>query len=99
MAQVRLEVVGWLGSAFGERASGRLHMEEPVEVETSVGDFLQLLSQKYPDFQRAMFQEDGQLADLVNVVLNDRLVSLPGEQGSPLRDGDTVVLIPAYAGG
>lgn len=99
LARVRLEVVGWLGPAFGGTASGRLRLEEPVEVGASVGDFLRLLAQKYPEFRQAMFQEDGKLADLVNVVLNESLVSLPGEQEAPLKNGDTVVLVPAYAGG
>lgn len=98
MASVRFEVVGWLARAFAGAGSGRLRLEEAVEAGASVGQMLHRLAQAYPEFGRAMFQ-GGALTGHVDVVLNDSLLSLPEGLEVRLRDGDTVILVPAYAGG
>ena len=98
MPQVRLDVVGWLPQAMGG-AAGRLCLDETVEPGMSLGQFLRALAQRYPELKQAMFQTEGEYAGLMNVVLNDRLLSLPREEEISLRDGDTVLLVPAYAGG
>ena len=98
MEWVHLEVVGWLVSAFGPY-SGRLKLEEAVSPGTSLDQLLRFLARKYPGFKKAAFQPDGSYNGLMNVVVNDRLLSTPSEQESPLQDGDTIVLVPAYAGG
>ncbi len=97
-ARVRLEVVGWLPQAMGGAAE-RLRLDESVEPGMSLERFLRNLAQRYPQLKQAMFQSEGEYSGLMNVVLNDRLLSLPREQVTPLNDGDVVILVPAYAGG
>jgi molybdopterin converting factor small subunit len=43
--------------------------------------------------------EEGELSRFVNVYVNDRDVRFRDGMGTPVGDGDTVILLPAMAGG
>jgi molybdopterin converting factor small subunit len=48
---------------------------------------------------RGRLVEDGALRRFVNVYLNDEDVRFLGGMETPVRDGDTVTVLPAVAGG
>jgi sulfur-carrier protein len=48
---------------------------------------------------RARLVDDGGLRRFVNVYLNDEDVRFLGGLDTPVRDGDTVTVLPAVAGG
>ena len=48
---------------------------------------------------RGRLVDDGGLRRFVNVYLNDEDVRFLGGLGTPVKDGDTVTVLPAVAGG
>jgi len=72
------------------------------EVEAAggnVGEVLRNLTESYPDTQAQLFGEDGDLNRYVNVYLNDEDVRVLDGLDTAVKDGDTVVILPAMAGG
>jgi molybdopterin synthase sulfur carrier subunit len=72
------------------------------EVEASgatVGEVLRALTADHPDTESQLFGEDGDLNRYVNVYLNDEDVRVLDGLDTSLSDGDTVVILPAMAGG
>jgi molybdopterin synthase sulfur carrier subunit len=74
--------------------------ESLVEVGgDDVGGVLQALASAHPDVSRQLFDEGGDLNRYVNVYLNDEDVRLLGGLETAVKDTDTVVILPAMAGG
>ena len=72
------------------------------EVEAAggnVGEVLRALTAEHPDTQAQLFGEDGDLNRYVNVYLNDEDVRVLDGLETAVKDGDTVVILPAMAGG
>jgi MoaD family protein len=65
----------------------------------NVGDVLRSLVTEHPDTQRQLFGEDGQLNRYVNVYLNDEDVRVLDGLDTPVKESDTLVILPAMAGG
>ncbi len=71
-----------------------------VEVGGStVGEVLEALVAKYPALREQLFSGDGQLNRFVNVYLDGQDVRYLQEQATPVGEHDTVVILPAMAGG
>jgi sulfur-carrier protein len=71
-----------------------------VEVAGStVGEVLRALTAEYADTESQLFGEDGELNRYVNVYLNDEDVRVLDGLDTAVSDGDTVVILPAMAGG
>ena len=72
------------------------------EVEASgasVGDVLRSLAEQHPATESQLFSEEGELNRYVNVYLNDEDVRVLDGLGTAVKDGDSVVILPAMAGG
>jgi sulfur-carrier protein len=72
------------------------------EVEASggsVGDVLRSLAQQHPATESQLFSEEGDLNRYVNVYLNDEDVRVLDGLDTSVSDGDTIVILPAMAGG
>jgi sulfur-carrier protein len=65
----------------------------------TVGEVLRALIAEHPDTQGQLFGEDGDLNRYVNVYLNDEDVRVLSGLDTAVSDGDTVVILPAMAGG
>ena len=57
------------------------------------------LESRYPGLTSGVVSEDGNLHRFVNVYVNDEDVRYTGALDTSLRDGDTVSILPAVAGG
>jgi sulfur-carrier protein len=66
---------------------------------STVGEVLRALTAEYPDTQSQLFGPDGDLNRYVNVYLNDEDVRVLDGLETGVSDGDTVVILPAMAGG
>ena len=66
---------------------------------SNVGDVLRSLAQQHPDTERQLFGEDGRLNRYVNVYLNDEDVRVLEGLETPVGASDTLVILPAMAGG
>ncbi len=74
--------------------------EKEVPAEgTSVGQVLADLAERHPDTRGQLFGEDGALNRFVNVYLNDEDVRVLDGLDTPVAERDTVVILPAMAGG
>jgi MoaD family protein len=73
-----------------------------AEVEAggdNVGEVLRALTSEYSETSAQLFGEDGELNRYVNVYLNDEDVRVLDGLETAVKDGDTVVILPAMAGG
>ena len=73
-----------------------------AEVEAgggTVGEVLRSLTEAHSDTSAQLFGEDGDLNRYVNVYLNDEDVRVLDGLATAVKDGDTVVILPAMAGG
>jgi molybdopterin converting factor small subunit len=57
------------------------------------------LDGQFPGLRARLITEDGALHKFVNVYINDEDVRFLGGLDAKLNDGDTVVILPAVAGG
>jgi len=74
--------------------------EAEITVEGgSVGEALNALAERHPATREQLFSEDGQLNRYVNVYLNDEDVRVLDGLDTSASDSDTVVILPAMAGG
>jgi sulfur-carrier protein len=65
----------------------------------TVGDVLSALADAHPATRDQLFGPDGRLNRYVNVYLNDEDVRVLEGLETPAADSDTVVILPAMAGG
>jgi sulfur-carrier protein len=74
--------------------------EAEVSVDGStVGAVLQALAERYPATRGQPFSPEGELNRYVNVYLNDEDVRVLNGLETGAADSDTVVILPAMAGG
>ncbi|MDR2172280.1 MAG: MoaD/ThiS family protein [Planctomycetaceae bacterium] len=65
----------------------------------TVEEALVKLTELYIDLKRHLFDEDGKLRSFVNVFLNDENIRTGDGVVTKIKSGDTIMLIPAIAGG
>jgi sulfur-carrier protein len=65
----------------------------------NVGEVLRQLASQHPATESQLFSEDGELNRYVNVYLNDEDVRVLQGLETGVSDSDTVVILPAMAGG
>jgi molybdopterin converting factor small subunit len=74
--------------------------ESLVEVDgDDVGGVLRALADRHPEVSKQLFDDAGELNRYVNVYLNDEDVRLLDGLGTSASENDTVVILPAMAGG
>ena len=80
----------------------RQHTDGKAEVQVSgenVGDVLRALAGQHPGTDPQLFSEHGELNRFVNVYLNDEDVRVLDGLDTSVGETDTVVILPAMAGG
>lgn len=79
----------------------RQHTGGTRDVEASgetVGDALKDLARQYPGLESQLFS-DGDLQRYVNVYVNDQDIQYLQKLDTPVASDDTIILLPAMAGG
>jgi sulfur-carrier protein len=74
-------------------------VKEVVADGDSVGEVLRKLAQDHPAPESQLFGDEGQLNRYVNVYLNDEDVRVLSGLETEVGEGDTLVILPAMAGG
>jgi MoaD family protein len=64
----------------------------------SVLELLDDLDSRYPGFKKQIVT-DGQIHRFVNIYLNDEDIRFLDKLDTPLKEGDTLSILPALAGG
>ncbi len=74
--------------------------QKTVNVEgKTVGEALSALTTQYPNLRQHLFGDNGQLRSFVNVYLNDEDVRYLKYVETPLKESDTLAIVPSVAGG
>ncbi len=66
---------------------------------TTVGEALKQLTSKYEGLKKHLYNDDGKLRSFVNVYVNDEDIRYLQKEATPIKDGDTLSIIPSVAGG
>lgn len=71
-----------------------------VDVEGgTIGEVVTSLTEQHPGIAERLLDDNGKLRRFVNVFLDDEDVRFANGLDTPVRDGATVSIIPAVAGG
>jgi adenylyltransferase/sulfurtransferase len=65
----------------------------------TVRDALGALVEKHSQLKKHLYGEDGKLRHFVNVYLNDEDIRYLENDGTPVKDGDVLSIVPSIAGG
>jgi sulfur-carrier protein len=65
----------------------------------TVGEVLRSLAGAHPETEGQLFSGDGELNRYVNIYLNDEDVRVLDGLETPASENDTIVILPAMAGG
>jgi adenylyltransferase/sulfurtransferase len=65
----------------------------------SVGEVLNALTSLHPDLRRHLYSDEGKLRNFVNVYLNDEDIRYLQKDATPVKDSDTLSIVPSIAGG
>ena len=65
----------------------------------TVGEVLHSLTSQYADLRRHLYNDEGKLRSFVNVYVNDEDIRYLSKEATPLKDADTVSIVPSIAGG
>jgi MoaD family protein len=80
----------------------RKHTDGEAQVQASgatIGELVEDIANRYPDFKAKVVSEDGQLHRFINVYSNDEDVRYLDGLNTKVSDGDVVSILPAVAGG
>jgi sulfur-carrier protein adenylyltransferase/sulfurtransferase len=74
--------------------------QEAVEVSGgTVGELLKQLTSRFDGLEKHLYTEEGKLRSFVNVYVNDEDIRYLQREQTPVKEGDTVSIIPSVAGG
>ncbi|MDR2772320.1 MAG: MoaD/ThiS family protein [Elusimicrobiota bacterium] len=65
----------------------------------TVGEAVDNFANVYPDIKRHLYDEKGVLRAFINIFVGETNIKNLQGLDTPLKDGDTVMLVPAIAGG
>ena len=64
----------------------------------TVGEVLSALTTQFPDLRKQIFNDEGKLRSFVNVYLNDEDIRYLSKDATPVKDGDTISIVPSHRG-
>src|SRR5918996_1632509 len=91
-----MAVTVFIPTALRQFAGGRAEIS--VEAATA-GEALDKVTGEHAELRRHLYTEQGALRNFVNVYVNDDDIRHAQKLDTPVKDGDTVSIIPAIAGG
>src|SRR5512138_1495324 len=66
---------------------------------STVDEALATLTENYPDIKRHLYSDEGKLRNFVNVYLGQEDVRYLEQGATPVRENDTLTIVPSVAGG
>jgi adenylyltransferase/sulfurtransferase len=66
---------------------------------STVGDAILDFAAAYPDIKTHLFDDNGELRSFLNIYLGETNIRNIDGIKTPIKDGDTLMLVPAIAGG
>ncbi len=73
---------------------------DSIEMDArTVGEALGSLTKEFSELRKHLYTDDGRIRSFVNVYLNDEDIRYLDKENTPLKDGDTISIVPSIAGG
>src|SRR5918912_3347388 len=91
-----MSVTVFIPTALRQFAGDRA--EVSVEART-VGEALDKVTGEHAELRRHLYSEQGALRNFVNVYVNDEDIRAAQRLDTPVKEGDTISIVPAIAGG
>ena len=66
---------------------------------STVGEALTTLTTTYGDLKKHLYTDDGRIRSFVNIYVNDEDIRYLQKENTPIKDGDTISIVPSIAGG
>ena len=74
--------------------------QDVVEVDgATVGELLGQLTAKHEGLKKHLYNDEGKLRSFVNIYLNDEDIRYLDQLNTPVKEGDSISILPALAGG
>ena len=74
--------------------------QDVVKAEGStVGELLDNLTSEYTELRKHLYNDEGKLRNFVNIYVNDDDIRYLQKEATPIKDGDTISIVPSVAGG
>jgi molybdopterin converting factor small subunit len=100
VGQVTVEVVAWVTQFVGGDGTRRRIFDEAIAAGATVRSVLSLVSDRHPKLREALWDHTGtDLAEHIEILVNDAVLGLTHNLDSPVRDGDRITLVGQYVGG
>jgi molybdopterin converting factor small subunit len=100
MAKIKLVIRPWLSTMMDLDSSGPVSFEEEMNGNPTVGGVLRTFAEKSKPFAEAVFDERKKdLSGRINVSLNNHLLGQSKDLDITLKEGDVLMLFPAFEGG
>ncbi len=99
-ARVTVEAFAWVTQFVGGDGTRRTVFHEAIEPGATVRSVLWQLANRYPALRDVLWDKaSGDLAEHVEVLVNDAVLGLTHTLDSPVQAGDRITLLGQYAGG
>src|SRR5947207_5684259 len=74
--------------------------QDTVQVNgATIGEALTDLTSQHQDLRRNLYNDEGKLRSFVNVYLNDEDIRYLSKEATPVKESDTISIVPSIAGG
>jgi molybdopterin synthase sulfur carrier subunit len=64
----------------------------------NIKDLIEALEKDYPGMKERL-SENGKIRRFINIYINEEDIRFMDKEETPLKDGDTISIVPAIAGG
>ncbi len=100
MGKVQLKLPPSFIGDLDEQRSDMLTLEHEIGEGSIIGDLLAETALRYAEFRKSIFDTNTRtVSDEVMVILNRNVLQGSEITEAKLADGDTVMLLPVFAGG
>jgi molybdopterin converting factor small subunit len=100
MAKVKVVIRPWLSTVMGAAESGPVLLDEETNGHPTVLGVLLGVAARNQAFGEMVLDESRQdLSGRISIALNKRLLGQRRDLDTVLRDGDVLMLFPAFEGG
>ena len=66
---------------------------------SNLGELFSVLDEKFPDLKPHIRDDKGQIRRFLNIYVNEEDIRHAKGPETPVKDGDTIMIVPAIAGG
>lgn len=97
---IKVEISSGMASVFGAKDMSEAILEIEARGPMTVDDVLRQIARRYEIFKKIAFDANSQKFNgIVLIVLNGRLLQMPGELETRLENNDILIIFPPYTGG